>query len=84
MEAGLEQESEHVSTRCPLNLEDGVGLGRHREIPLTTEVERLERDRHRLSVLITQAEPEAAERVGRHRVSVAFAHRRSTTGACYT
>ena len=71
VQARPELEAEHIAARRPLGLERSLRLGRHRKVPLATKVERLERDRDGFAMLLSEAEPQTAEGIGRHRLSVA-------------
>jgi hypothetical protein len=71
VETGLERQAEDVPADCVLGFEFGVGLRRHGQIALTTEIEGLECDRDRFPVLVTQAKPQASKGVCRHRFRLA-------------
>jgi hypothetical protein len=71
VEPRLEDESEHIAADGALNLEGRLGLRRDREIPLAPEIERLQCDRDGLTMFVTEPQPQAAERIRGHRISLA-------------
>ena len=68
-----EDEPEDVAAHRPLHLERRLGLCRNRQVALAAEIERLQLDRDGFPVLVTEPQPQAAERVRRHRLSLACA-----------
>ena len=66
MHPDREVEAEDVAPRRALHDELGGNLGRHREVALAPEDERLQGDRERIAVLLPGAQLERAERETGH------------------